>query len=325
MEKILMRDTFVVSGIINQMSSLILLSTSFLTYAFIAFKISPSITIATSLFGLILFVVFRPFLNKIKKLSQNIRDTEKDVAHFINENIVGAKTIKTSGIEKKVISRGNAYFQKYKEDRLKAAFYANSIGSVFEPISFAFIAGLMLFFYRSPSFEIASFAVIIYLIQKIFSFIQTGQNTAQDIIANLPYVYSIARYKKDVTLNQEPKGGTKFEFKEKIEFNNLSFAYNKEKEVLTGINFAIHKGEMLGLIGPSGSGKTTIADLLMRLFSPGAGEINADGKNIAETDLRSWRKNIGYMPQDAFLLNDTIENNIKFYDESLTEEGVVEA
>ncbi len=275
LERILMRDTFVVSGIINQINSLILLFTSFLTYAFVAFKISPPITVATSLFGVILFLVFRPVLKKIKELSRHIRDTEKDVAHFINENIVGAKIIKASAAEKKVIAKGEAYFQKYKNDRLKTAFYQNAMGSAFEPISFAFIAVLMLSFYKSPSFEIASFAVIIYLIQKIFSFIQTGQNTAQDIIANIPYVHSIALYRKEAALNQEPKGGNRFSFKETIQFKNLRFSYNQDKNILAGINLII--------------------------------------------------KNLSYMPQDAFLLNDTIRNNIRFYNESLTEEDIIKS
>jgi len=233
--------------------------------------------------------------------------------------------IKTSAVEEKVIKQGQTYFQKYRDDRLKIAFYQTSIGSAFEPISFAFIASLMFFYYRSPSFEIASFAVIIYLIQKIFSFIQSGQNLIQDIVSTIPYLQSISRYRKEVALNQESKDGTNFVFNNKIEFKNLKFAYNKEKSVLSDINFVINKGEMIGLIGPSGSGKTTIADLLMRLFNPEAGEIYVDGKNIAETKLQSWRKNIGYMPQDAFLLNDTIENNIKFYNKSMTESEVVEA
>lgn len=325
LERILMRDTFVVSGIINQINSLILLFTSFLTYAFVAFKISPPITVATSLFGVILFLVFRPVLKKIKELSRHIRDTEKDVAHFINENIVGAKIIKASAAEKKVIAKGEAYFQKYKNDRLKTAFYQNAMGSAFEPISFAFIAVLMLSFYKSPSFEIASFAVIIYLIQKIFSFIQTGQNTAQDIIANIPYVHSIALYRKEAALNQEPKGGNRFSFKETIQFKNLRFSYNQDKNILAGINLIIKKGEMIGLIGQSGSGKTTLADLLMRLFSPESGEILVDSRNINEVNLRSWRKNLSYMPQDAFLLNDTIRNNIRFYNESLTEEDIIKS
>lgn len=325
LERVLMGDASVMARMISNISSLILISTSFIIYTFFAFKISPPVTIATSVFGVILFLVFRPMLSKMKNLSQNVRDSEKQIAHFINENIVGAKTVKTSGIEEKVITKGDSYFQIYKKDRLRIALFSNFIGSIFEPISFAFIAVLILFYRHSPTFEIASFAVIIYLIQKIFTFIQTGQNTIQNIITNIPYIQSVTRYNKEVAANKEIQEGDPFVFNTKIEFKNIKFAYNKDSKILDNVNFVINKGDMVGLIGPSGSGKTTIADLLMRLFPVGAGEITVDGKNVLEINLKDWRKKIGYMPQDTFLVNDTIENNIKFYAESVSRDQVIKA
>jgi ATP-binding cassette subfamily B protein/subfamily B ATP-binding cassette protein MsbA len=82
---------------------------------------------------------------------------------------------------------------------------------------------------------------------------------------------------------------------------------------------------MVGLIGPSGAGKTTIVDLVLRLFELNKGEILIDGINISQIDIAQWRKNIGYVSQDIFLINDTIANNIKFYDESIIEKDIEEA
>jgi len=201
----------------------------------------------------------------------------------------------------------------------------HAVGAVFEPIGFVFIAVLILFYYRSPSFEIASFTVIIYLIQKIFTFIQQGQSTIQSIISSATYIQSVNHYRKEVTLNKEILEGDAFTFQNMIEFKNVEFSYDTDRGILSDISFSIRKGEIVGLIGPSGSGKTTIADLLMRLFPLGRGEITVDGKNIAGIDLNNWRRSIGYMPQDTFLLNDTIENNIRFYNKSLSQDEIVKA
>ena len=320
-----MGDTSMMATVIGQISSLILTSTSFIIYAIFAFKISPSVTIITTVFGIILFVVFRPILYKIRKASQNVRDSQKQIAHFVNENIVGAKMIKTSGTETEVIARGNVYFQKFRDNSLAMALLNHAVGAVFEPIGFVFIAVLILFYYRSPSFEIASFTVIIYLIQKIFTFIQQGQSTIQSIISSAPYIQSVNHYRKEVTLNKEILEGDAFTFQNMIEFKNVEFSYDTDRGILSDISFSIRKGEIVGLIGPSGSGKTTIADLLMRLFPLGRGEITVDGKNIAGIDLNNWRRSIGYMPQDTFLLNDTIENNIRFYNKSLSQDEIVKA
>jgi ABC-type multidrug transport system fused ATPase/permease subunit len=79
------------------------------------------------------------------------------------------------------------------------------------------------------------------------------------------------------------------------------------------------------LIGPSGSGKTTIADLLLRLFKPDSGQITIDGKDINKLDLVEWRRNIGYVSQDIFLMNGTIADNIRFYDDSIGDEAIAKA
>lgn len=324
LEKTLMKEINVVSGLINQISALILISTSLVIYLAAAFAISTPITLITLIFGLILFLILYPILDKIKDLTRKVRDTERFITHFINENMLGAKMVKTAAAEDRISEIGKRYFKKHKETQLKAAFHQTWVASSFEPISFLFIAVLLLIYYRNPVFDLASFAAIIYLIQKIFTFFQSGQGIFQDIAAQIPYIQSVTRYRKETRLNQELRTGKEFEFKNKIEFCGVSFAYRSGKEVLTGVNFTLNKGEILGLIGPSGAGKTTIVDLLTRLFAPSGGEITADGQNISETNLVNWRKNIGYMPQDPFLLNDTIENNIKFYDE-ITKKDIVRA
>ena len=95
--------------------------------------------------------------------------------------------------------------------------------------------------------------------------------------------------------------------------------------MLSNVSFSIKKGEMIGLIGPSGAGKTTLVDILLRLLKPQEGVILLDGKDIAGIAMREWRTNVGYVSQDIFLANDTIENNIKFYDESISRDEIISA
>ena len=99
-----------------------------------------------------------------------------------------------------------------------------------------------------------------------------------------------------------------------MEFRGVNFSYNIERDILSDVSFSIKKGEMLGLIGPSGAGKTTVVDLILRLLTPTNGAILLDERNIQQIKIEEWRKNIGYVSQDIFLINDTIANNIRFYD-----------
>jgi len=101
-------------------------------------------------------------------------------------------------------------------------------------------------------------------------------------------------------------------FKSKIKIKNLKYKYSEKLNyILNNINLNISKGEFIGIIGSSGSGKSTLVDLLMGLLTPSSGEICIDNININD-DKSSWQRKIGYVPQNIFLIDDSIKNNIAF-------------
>lgn len=101
-------------------------------------------------------------------------------------------------------------------------------------------------------------------------------------------------------------------FNYEIRLDNVSYAYpGSETPSLRGISMAIRKGETVGLVGRSGAGKTTLADVILGLLKPVSGEVQMDGLDI-QKDLRSWQRGIGYVPQEIYLCDDTIRNNIAF-------------
>lgn len=105
----------------------------------------------------------------------------------------------------------------------------------------------------------------------------------------------------------------KFNFKNDIKFQNVFFRYDqKTKYIFENLNFIIKKGDFIGIRGESGIGKSTLIDLLAGLFKPTHGEILVDGKNIFSNNstTQNWMKNIGYVPQNILLIDDTIESNI---------------
>lgn len=100
--------------------------------------------------------------------------------------------------------------------------------------------------------------------------------------------------------------------KGEIEFNNLSFSFNKSRKALEKVNLIIKPGEKIALIGPSGAGKTTFVRLLLRLYSPTSGKILIDGQDISEITQESLRKNIAMVPQDPVLFHRTLAENIAY-------------
>lgn len=100
-------------------------------------------------------------------------------------------------------------------------------------------------------------------------------------------------------------------FKDKLVFENVSFQYNPNKEVLRSINLEILKGEKLAIVGGSGAGKSTLADLVLRFHDPLNGRILYDGVDLRELSLKGYRDKLAIVTQEPILFNDTVEENLK--------------
>ena len=121
------------------------------------------------------------------------------------------------------------------------------------------------------------------------------------------------------------KGVDKF-IKGEIELNNVSLLYPETQiEALKGVSLKISKGSTVGIIGNIGSGKSSILDIISRLYDPSKGSIKLDGVDMKEYTLDQIRENIGYIPQNAFLFSESIEDNIRFGAQKIELKDIKEA
>jgi ABC-type multidrug transport system fused ATPase/permease subunit len=118
---------------------------------------------------------------------------------------------------------------------------------------------------------------------------------------------------KEVSQNIEVQTAKRrISFTSELKFDKISFSYDSESaHVLDNVSLTLAAGESLGIVGPSGAGKTTLVDLLLGLLAPASGQVVVDGQAIDLTKS-SWQSEVGYVPQEIFLIDDTIRNNIAF-------------
>ena len=155
---------------------------------------------------------------------------------------------------------------------------------------------------------IAYLAIFSQITRPVRSFMDAFANINQGIAAG-DRVFSLLDTRSEIV---EPESGAVLgEFAEQIEFRNVHFAYEADREVIDGLNFTIRKGETVALVGPSGGGKSTTADLIPRFYDVTQGEILIDGRNVKEYTLDSLNANIGVVSQETILFNDTIAENIR--------------
>lgn len=302
--------------------------TGFLMYFFVAFSISFSITLITIAFGILILIMLRPVLAKVKAYMEERSAISKMIAHDINENMVGLKTIKAMGVENEAAQKGVDFFNRLKDIHKKQFLVSEGVSILWQPMTVIFVSSVFLasYAYHGSAFDLAAFAAVVYLIQRIFMHVSKLHGVLYSLNMSLPYANMTLDLQKKSSLNREAREGSfPFTFSRSLDFRGVSFAYDGQKQVLEKISFSVCKGEMVGIVGRSGEGKTTICDLALRLFAPSKGGIYLDGIDITDIPLNEWRGKVGYVSQDIFLKNDTIANNIKFFDDAISDAEMIRA
>ena len=268
------------------------------------------------------------FKKKLSDLGRQTRIANQIQYKYLYQAITGNKDIK-------VMNRGGYFIEHYKaaQKNVNKAVLENSvIGSlpekVIETVCVCCIIGAVcirilqgidveLFVPKLAVFAVAAFKIMPsvskclgYLQQLVFyrSAVEAAYN---DIKAFNLYEESLSDNYRSVTNNLE-RNIVRFDFNDKISINNISWTYSdNENKVINNLSLTINKGEAIAFIGRSGAGKTTLADILLGLLQPQSGSVFVDGIDIYAAP-GIWSRIIGYVPQDVFLVDDTIRANVAF-------------
>jgi ABC-type multidrug transport system fused ATPase/permease subunit len=127
-------------------------------------------------------------------------------------------------------------------------------------------------------------------------------------------------------VQNEKKNDLDISFEKEIKFNNILFSFpDAEKPVINHLTFDVKKGEKIGFVGTSGSGKTTLMNILLRFYVENSGDILVDGKKLTRDNMASWRKKIGYVKQNIFLIDGTVKENIAFGEDEINDARLMKA
>ena len=327
MHNTLVRDIQRSASLLEVMSQVLQSFTGFLMYLLVAINISAVMTLSALVGGALLMFVIRPLLRRTRVMAGTMAATEKEFSQYLSEHIYGMKAVKAAGVEARAIENGGRLVRAMRTLMIRIAVVRSASGSFFQPASLIFVIILFIITYRQPGFSIVAFAAALYLIQKIFTYLESGQSALQAVSELIPYARHVSDFKEMLIANREAStaGTASFIFTNTLAFEGVSFSYGEDVTTLRDISFTVARGQTIGIIGPSGAGKTSLADLLLRLFRPISGKILLDGASIDTIAIDGWRQHVGYVAQDVFLINDTVEENIRFYRSELTEEEIIKA
>jgi len=246
---------------------------------------------------------------------------------FLQENISGMAVVQLFNKEHRNRKKFDEVNMDYLHANLEATYYYSLFFPITEFIGSA-ITALVIWYGSSDVIRSEmDWGILVAMLQYIPRFFWPIMDIAERYGILQSSMASAERIFELLDTEPEPVGGylLKDKIEGRIEFRQVWFAYNEEDWVLKDVSFTIEPGQSVAIVGATGSGKTTIISLLAEFYLIQKGQILVDNVDIHEWNIESLRKRIGVVQQDVFLFSGTIEENIRFGDNSLSEDRIRQA
>ena len=278
---------------------------------------------------LIVGISTRYLFKYLNKFYKKIRVSFAEVTSVLTEYIQGISIVQMYNRQKSVYKILEEKSLMKKKVEIKAAMIEYSAWGVLDfTMQTLFISAIL--WLTSPkifagTMTIGTFIIFIqYTGRLVQPLVMMTENVAmiQRAFVSLQRIYSLLNEKPEDYFRDEKYDAS---FEKKIEFQNIRFNYKDNEDVLKDINFVVNKGETLALVGASGSGKSTTIGLLCGFYNNYSGKILIDGKPLTELKMKTWRSKIGLVMQDIFLFPGSITENIRIYNEEISDEQVAQS
>jgi ATP-binding cassette subfamily B protein/ATP-binding cassette subfamily C protein len=266
----------------------------------------------TGILLICIFVISNIIIRKNRKLGVERYEADREIHRTIGATFGNIKFIKLKGNEEQILKDFRLSTKKHSHANVLNLTLGIMPKNILECIGFSLLAVIIIFnlLYRNSAENIipiiAIYALSLYRILPAVHKLLGNLNNILYLKKSLDIVYD------NINQNIEHEGFEHITFNKSIVIKNLSFKYDNSNDVLNNISLEIRKGEKVAIIGESGGGKSTLVDLIIGIHKPNSGNIYIDDTLITDANIRSWRSKIGYIPQNIYLFDGTIYDNIVF-------------
>lgn len=269
------------------------------------------------------------FGKKIRKSGHRIQQATADITSILQETLAATRVVKSFVREPYEIARFDQQNKANFYANMKSAKLMGTLSPVIEFIVALGVTAIIWFGGRSViGGDITAGSLVAFLVYAInisnpIKRIARVLGSIQKALAAAERVFYIMDLTD--TIPQKPDAITLPSVEGNVEFRHVSFAYNKGETILHDVSFSAKPGQAIALVGPSGAGKSTVASLLPRFYDVTEGAIFVDGHDVRDVTLASLREQVGIVPQETNLFNDTVYNNILYGRLDATRDEVIAA
>ncbi|MBE5099037.1 ABC transporter ATP-binding protein [Priestia aryabhattai] len=297
----------------------------------LAFWLSPVITIFVLLFGLAIIFLNRKFLIRSLALGNRNFELGKSYLAGITDQINGIKDIKSNTLEESRMSWYRSITEEMKNEQVEYTKLKTTSQSYYKISSAVLVAAFIYAAVKLFHAEASQLMLIILIFSRLWPKVAGIQASMEQIATTLPAFKAVKALQDECRNAKEFEKGANqhikpIQFVKDIECRNVYFRYNQDASyALQNINLIIPSNQMTAFVGRSGAGKSTLIDLLMGLNQAEKGQVSIDGIPLSKDNLLSLRRAISYVPQDPFLFNASIRENLLLVEPNASEEQMWEA
>lgn len=276
----------------------------------------------------LLIIATYVFKEKVKATFQVVRAQISKMNAFLQERITGMNVVQIFNAEKREASKFKEINRAYTQANLDSVFYYAVFFPVVELITTISLAlmiwlGARAYLQDYVSFgSLVAFPLFLNLLFRPVRMLADKFNTLQMGLVAADRVFDVL---DDNSIIEDKGTIVAQNIKGKVDFENVSFAYDEENYVLNDVSFTLNPGETLAIVGSTGSGKSTIINILNRFYEIQSGTIRVDDVDTKDYTLDSLRGSVSMVLQDVFLFNGTVFENITLRDQSISREKVIAA
>ncbi|WNR43776.1 ABC transporter ATP-binding protein [Paenibacillus roseipurpureus] len=300
----------------------------------LAFWLSPRITAFVLVSGLLLIFVSRKFLKRSLKLGNMTVELGQSYLAGITDQINGIKDIKSNRLEKARMKWYHALTERMEHEQVEYTKLKAGSSILYKASSAVLIAVFIYFSVNLFRSQPEQLLLIIIIFSRLWPRFIGIQSSMEQIAMAMPSFKALVELHEQCADGREFKEGMDHETKEQrihmkrgINLDNVSFRYNLGEPVyaLQKVNLHIPANRMTAIVGHSGAGKSTLVDVVMGLLKPESGSVMIDGIPLTDDIVVSLRESLGYVPQDPFLFNASIRDNLLMVKPHAKEEQLWEA
>ncbi len=272
-----------------------------------------TIVVFVSLCG-ILFFMKKPIEHSLKSLGKVISETHDNLTKSVVQSITGIREIKLLQQEDRIMEEFDCYKEGNVDAEIKQTVLLSFQNRVTEVVAIALILLCVLLCVNTELKDslFATLTLVVMILMRIRPGLSRIFHFANHLSLCMPSLNKLNGIIHCVDISVEAPMTKPLVFQHSIEVKGLNFSYDGKQQVLKNVNMSIPRGSVIGLKGMSGGGKTTFANVLLGLLRPDAGCVLVDGVDVHQ-NCAAWFPLVSYIPQDIFLLDSTIRENVAFY------------